>query len=114
MTIRKINILSGPYDQGRFDLEERSYQVAPNYGVFIGKDGIWLVRGTWDTPDTLKQASGSILLGDPEGDDAVTIQKITDKLTGISGLEFMFRFLVDGDYDIQFSILHDDYYERSF
>jgi hypothetical protein len=102
--MRRIEILAGPYDFGLYEVEH-GYLVSEHHAIYVDGDAgnIWLLRGIWEgTPPVFKQESGSIRLGQITEDDEEIVLKIVDMLRGMSGLDFMIRFLVDGDYHIEF------------
>jgi hypothetical protein len=107
--MKRIELLSGPYDFGLYDLEH-GYLISENHAIYVDGDegNIWLIRGIWEgTPPVFKQDSGSIRMGQITEDDGVIILKIVDMLRGMSGLDFMIRFLVDGDTHIEFDLVQE-------
>lgn len=108
--LKPVTIMTGPYDTPEAYDVEHGYLVAPDHALYVAEAGdIWFLRVVpSDKPGVMVQESDHVKLGEiTEQDDGAVILQIAEKLNGMSGLDFVMRYIVPSDFEIEFDLLRD-------
>ncbi|MFD0675295.1 MULTISPECIES: hypothetical protein [unclassified Paenibacillus] len=107
--LKLVTIMTGPYEfqVDPYDIY-RGYLVADGHAMYVAENGdIWLLGVVpTDKPDVVMQESAHVKMGEISGQDGgEIILHIANELNGMSGLDFMIRYVVHSDYEIEFDLL---------